>query len=120
MAGLGCLFLSSGWGHVQDRRFSRELRLKGSVGRCCLVALEVSIANARKILGGMDDAALMAKWELMRGERERFAVPRAAFLRSIILNHWYHHRGQLTMYLRQLGVPLPSIYGPSGDEKPFA
>ena len=48
------------------------------------------------------------------------AIPRAALLRSIMLNHWYHHRGQLSVYLRLLDVPLPSIYGPSADENPFA
>ncbi len=83
-------------------------------------ALEQSIAKANQVLGGMDDAALMAKWRMMQGERELFAVPRMALLRSIMLNHWYHHRGQLTVYLRQLGLPVPSIYGPSADENPFA
>ena len=83
-------------------------------------ALDQSIATAKKVLGGMDDAALQATWRLMHGERELFAIPRVSFLRSIMLNHWYHHRGQLTVYLRQLGVPLPSIYGPSADENPFA
>ncbi len=68
----------------------------------------------------MDDAALLATWRMMKGERELFAVPRVALLRSIMLNHWYHHRGQLTVYLRELGVPIPSIYGPSADENPFA
>ena len=48
------------------------------------------------------------------------AVPVGALLRSIMLNHWYHHRGQLSVYLRQVGVPVPSIYGPSADENPFA
>jgi uncharacterized damage-inducible protein DinB len=83
-------------------------------------ALDQSIARAKKVLGGMDDAALMTKLRLMRGERELFAVPRVALLRSIMLNHWYHHRGQLTVYLRELDVPIPSIYGPSADENPFA
>ena len=83
-------------------------------------ALDQSIAQAKKLLGGMDDAALMATWRMMQGERELLAVPRMAILRSIMLNHWYHHRGQLTMYLRQLDVPIPSIYGPSADENPFA
>ena len=83
-------------------------------------ALEKSIATAKKVLGGMDDAELMATWRLMRGEHELFAVPRMGFLRSIMLNHWYHHRGQLTAYLREIDVPLPSIYGPSADENPFA
>lgn len=82
-------------------------------------ALEESIAKAKRALGGMDDAALNATWRLMDGERELFAVPRVAFLRSTMLNHWYHHRGQLTAYLRMLGVPIPAIYGPSADENPF-
>jgi uncharacterized damage-inducible protein DinB len=85
-----------------------------------LPALDESIAKAKEVLGGMDDAAVMAIWRLMHGERELFAAPRVAFLRSIMLNHWYHHRGQLTVYLRELGVPIPSIYGPSADENPFA
>jgi uncharacterized damage-inducible protein DinB len=83
-------------------------------------ALDESIAKAKKALGGMDDAALLATWRLMQGDRELFAVPRVALLRSVMLNHWYHHRGQLTVYLRALGVPVPSIYGPSADENPFA
>ena len=83
-------------------------------------ALDQSIAKAKAALGGMDDAALMTTWRLMQGDRELLAVPRATMLRSVMLNHWYHHRGQLTVYLRALGVPIPSIYGPSADENPFA
>jgi uncharacterized damage-inducible protein DinB len=83
-------------------------------------ALDESVAKAKKALSGMDDAALMAPWRMMRGERELFAIPRVALLRSVMLNHWYHHRGQLTVYLKELDVPIPSIYGPSADENPFA
>ena len=83
-------------------------------------ALEGSIAKAKKLLGGMDDAKLHATWRMMQGERELLAIPRVAMLRSIMLNHWYHHRGQLSVYLRELDVPIPSIYGPSADENPFA
>jgi uncharacterized damage-inducible protein DinB len=85
-----------------------------------LPALDESIAKAKRLLGGMDDATLLATWRLMQGDREIFAIPRVGFLRSVMLNHWYHHRGQLTMYMRALGVPIPSIYGPSADENPFA
>ena len=85
-----------------------------------LPELDRSIANAKKVLGGMNDATVMATWRLMRGDQEILALPRAAVLRSIMLNHWYHHRGQLTVYLRELGVAIPSIYGPSADENPFA
>ena len=85
-----------------------------------LPTLEQSIANAKKILGGMDEAAFNETWRMMMGDREIFAIPRAALLRSVMLNHWYHHRGQLSVYLKQLDVPIPSIYGPSADENPFA
>jgi uncharacterized damage-inducible protein DinB len=83
-------------------------------------ALQQSIATAKRVLGGMNDATLTETWRLMRGERELFAIPRIGFLRSVMLNHWYHHRGQLTVYLRELGIPVPAIYGPSADENPFA
>ena len=48
------------------------------------------------------------------------AMPRVAFVRAIMLNHWYHHRGQLLVYLRLLNLPVPSVYGPTADENPFA
>ena len=83
-------------------------------------ALDESIAKAKSLLGGMDDATVMSTWRMMSGEREILAMPRAAMLRAIMLNHWYHHRGQLSVYLRELGVAIPSIYGPSADENPFA
>ena len=60
-----------------------------------------------------------AQWRLTRGDTLLMAVPRVVAWRSMMLNHWYHHRGQLTVYLRLLGVPLPAIYGPSADENPF-
>jgi uncharacterized damage-inducible protein DinB len=82
--------------------------------------LEQSVAKARTLLGAMDDAAMMDTWRLVAGGHELLALPRVAFLRAIMLNHWYHHRGQLTVYLRELDVPVPSIYGPSADENPFA
>jgi uncharacterized damage-inducible protein DinB len=83
-------------------------------------AFDGSIANAKQIVSGMDDATITATLRLMAGDRELVSMPRVAFLRAIMLNHWYHHRGQLSVYLRFLGVPLPSIYGPSADENPFA
>ena len=67
----------------------------------------------------MSDATITASWRLMHGDRELMNIPRIAFLRSVMLNHWYHHRGQLSVYLRALDVPIPSIYGPSADENPF-
>ena len=82
-------------------------------------ALDASVDEAKKTLAGFDEAALAETWRLVDGEQELMAVPRGAVLRTIMLNHWYHHRGQLSVYLRLLDVPLPSIYGPSADENPF-
>ena len=82
-------------------------------------ALELSVAKAKEILGTMDDVSLMNTWRLVDGNKEVMALPVGALLRSLMLNHWYHHRGQLSVYLRQVGVPVPSIYGPSADENPF-
>jgi uncharacterized damage-inducible protein DinB len=82
--------------------------------------LTASLAKARQVLGGMDDAKLMETWRLMSGDKELMAMPRAAVLRMIMLNHWYHHRGQLLVYLRMHNVLLPSVYGPTADENPFA
>jgi uncharacterized damage-inducible protein DinB len=85
-----------------------------------LPALDNSLKQARAALGDMDDTAIVATWRVLDGDREILAMPRIAALRAIMLNHWYHHRGQLSVYLRQLNVPVPSIYGPSADENPFA
>jgi uncharacterized damage-inducible protein DinB len=83
-------------------------------------ALEQSLAKARSILQILDDADLAKIWRVVDGEREVMAVPVGAALRALMLNHWYHYRGQLSVYLRQVGVSVPSIYGPSADENPFA
>jgi uncharacterized damage-inducible protein DinB len=82
-------------------------------------ALEQSVAKANQILGALDDKALEKTWRALDGDREVLAIPVGAMLRSIMLNHWYHHRGQLSVYLRELDIPVPSIYGPSADENPF-
>lgn len=85
-----------------------------------LEAFEDSLARARAALGTMGDQRLQESWTLKDGEQVLMTVPRAALLRSLMLNHYYHHRGQLTVYLRLLDVPLPSVYGPTADENPFA
>ncbi|MCW8131549.1 MAG: DinB family protein [Planctomycetota bacterium] len=62
------------------------------------------------------DAALMATWAMKIGGRTVFSMPRIAVLRGMILNHMYHHRGQLSVYLRMQDVPLPKVYGPTADD----
>ncbi len=82
-------------------------------------ALHDSIARARRALGSFDDAAMNDTWRLMHQGKELLAMPRVAFVRAVMLNHWYHHRGQLLVYLRLLDIPVPSVYGPTADENPF-
>lgn len=79
-----------------------------------------SLRTAKEILPGLDEATLASSWAVTDGARQLLELPRAALLRVLMLNHWYHHRGQLTVYLRLLDIPVPSIYGPSADENPFA
>jgi uncharacterized damage-inducible protein DinB len=83
-------------------------------------SLTESVARARRVLGGFDDAKMAATWRLKNGDRELMAMPRVAFVRAVMLNHWYHHRGQLLVYLRLLNQSVPSVYGPTADENPFA
>src|SRR5258708_2715501 len=85
-----------------------------------LAAFEASVSAAREYLRGLDDERAAGAWRLVAGERELFSAPRAAVIRSFLFNHWYHHRGQLVVYLRLLDIPVPSVYGPSADENPFA
>jgi uncharacterized damage-inducible protein DinB len=82
-------------------------------------ALDASIATARAALAGWSDAQMLETWSLSREGATLMAVPRVGLVRAIMLNHWYHHRGQLVVYLRLLDVPVPSVYGPSADESPF-
>jgi uncharacterized damage-inducible protein DinB len=85
-----------------------------------LDSLPLSTAKAKAILGKMDDARMMSNWTLTKAGKVLMAAPRIGIVRGILMNHMYHHRGQLSVYLRLLDVPLPSIYGPSADENPFS
>lgn len=84
-----------------------------------MAVYEESLAKAREILGRLDQAGTQAPWRLVQGEKVILEIPRHAFIRTILFNHWYHHRGQLSTYLRLLDVKVPAIYGPSSDELPF-
>ena len=85
-----------------------------------VAAHDASTAKAKEIASQLGDAGLAANWEGKMKGATMFAMPKFALYRSIVLNHWYHHRGQLSVYLRLLDVPVPSIYGPSADDNPFA
>ena len=81
-----------------------------------LASHEKSIETVREILPTLDDARLMTNWSGMRDGKAVMTMPKVMFLRSIMLNHWIQHRGQLGVYLRLMGAKVPSSYGPSGDE----
>lgn len=83
-----------------------------------LDALDQSIETVRGILPNLDDSAMQATWRAVKDGQEIVAMPRVVFLRSIMLNHWYQHRGQFGVYLRLLGQKVPASYGPSADELP--
>jgi uncharacterized damage-inducible protein DinB len=74
------------------------------------------VDTVRELLPRFDDAAMHEAWRLVAGEKEVFAQPRGAFLRDVMLNHWYQHRGQFSVYLRLLNIAVPASWGPSADE----
>ncbi|MEO7143911.1 MAG: DinB family protein [Bryobacteraceae bacterium] len=81
-----------------------------------LELLDSNVAKARAAIAGASDDDLSKQWTLLAGGKTIFSMPRAAVLRSFVLNHIIHHRAQLGVYLRLNGVPLPALYGPSADE----
>jgi uncharacterized damage-inducible protein DinB len=80
-----------------------------------LKTFDQNVANAREVLAATSDEEIMQSWTLKNGGQILFTLPRVAVLRSFVMNHIIHHRGQLSVYLRLLDVPLPSIYGPTAD-----
>jgi uncharacterized damage-inducible protein DinB len=81
-----------------------------------LTEFDAKVAEARANLAGRTDAELLAPWTLRNDGEEVFTLPKISALRSFVMNHSIHHRGQLSVYLRLKNVPLPSIYGPTADE----
>jgi uncharacterized damage-inducible protein DinB len=85
-----------------------------------LAAHDAGLAQAKEVLRQLGDAGLQKPWSAQAGGQTIFAMPKGALIRSVAMNHSVHHRGQLSVYLRLLDVAVPSIYGPSADESPFA
>jgi uncharacterized damage-inducible protein DinB len=81
-----------------------------------LAEFDKGVAEARKALAAASDTDMMKDWTLLAGGQTIFTMPRVACLRGMVLNHIIHHRAQLTVYYRLLGVPVPGLYGPSADE----
>src|SRR5258705_1606186 len=106
------------WRSLMPRRRTSTHRRQTAWGEI-LAVLDASVTAADEYLDGLDDQTATANWRLTSRGKEIFTIPRAGLLRTIMLNHWYHHRGQLSVYLRLLEVPVPAIYGRSADENPF-
>lgn len=85
-----------------------------------LAALDANVKTAEEYLGELNETAATGTWRLKANGKEVSMMPRVELLRTILLSHWYHHRGQLSVYLRLLEVPVPVIYVRSAGEGPFA
>jgi uncharacterized damage-inducible protein DinB len=75
------------------------------------------VSAARSLLSTRTDAEFLTPWTLKKGGHEIFTMPRISAIRSFVMNHVIHHRGQLSVYLRLRNVPIPPIYGPTADER---
>jgi uncharacterized damage-inducible protein DinB len=81
-----------------------------------LERFDTNVADARRRIDQLGDAQFTSSWTLKKAGHVVFTVPRIAALRSFLMNHSVHHRGQLSVYLRMRNVPLPAMYGPTADE----
>ncbi len=81
-----------------------------------LAIFDKNVADARAAIAGASDEFLVTSWSLLSGGHTVMTLPRVAVLRSFIMNHIIHHRGQLSVYLRLNDIPVPALYGPSADE----
>ena len=79
-------------------------------------AYHANLASVRAYIEPLTDEALKEPFTMKRGEQTMMQIPKVAVIRTILMNHTYHHRGQLSVYLRLLDVPVPAIYGTSADE----
>jgi uncharacterized damage-inducible protein DinB len=111
LAGFGDMIVNT-----DERRFGGGERPKVfSNTTDLLAAFDDGTTRSRDAIQGLKDDRLSTPWTLRAGDHVIFTLPRAAVLRSLLMNHIIHHRGQLSVYLRLNNVPLPSIYGPTAD-----
>ncbi len=81
-----------------------------------LETFDANVENSVKLLAAASDEDLMVPWTMRNGDEVMFTMPRIQVVRSMLMNHLYHHRGQLSVYLRLNDIAVPQIYGPSADE----
>ena len=111
------------WGRAILQRESYDLnesmgrRPDGPASRAMILeTFDRHVAEVRRELVERSDAELMAPWKLLRDGQLLMSLPRIAAFRSFLIHHAIHHRGQMTVYLRMQGVPIPPIYGATADE----
>ena len=109
-----------GWCTQDETTFTGEKAPAPSSAAEILAAHDKGVATVKESLTKVGDEGLKSMWTAKAGGATLMQMPKSALVRAIVLNHWIHHRGQLSVYLRLLDVPVPSIYGPSADENPFA
>ncbi len=83
-----------------------------------LESFDKGVETCREALD-QDDEAYSVVWTMRNGEQVMIEMPRVAVVRTWVFNHMYHHRGQLSVYLRLLDVPVPGVYGPTADVEGF-
>ncbi|PHY10087.1 MAG: damage-inducible protein DinB [Acidobacterium sp.] len=110
----------AGWAAQDETVFADDETPPPSSTAEILAAHDAGVKTVRETLAKIGDEGLKKTWKATAGGNTMMTMPKASLVRAIVLNHWYHHRGQLSVYLRLLDVPVPSIYGPSADENPFA
>ena len=106
--------------HIDDFDFGKDYDFSGKVAKTSEELLDIfqsSLDKAIEDLETMSDDDLSKTWTVRRGEHVMFSTPKKVAIRGWSFSHLFHHRGQLSVYLRLLDVPVPGMYGPSADEK---
>ncbi len=80
-----------------------------------LAAFDKNVGDFKQAMADQSDESFLVTWTLRNGEHVITSMPRVSAIRGFVLSHTYHHRGQLSVYLRLLDVPLPQVYGPTAD-----
>jgi len=106
--------------HIDDYDFTKNFNFNPRIANSTKELLDIFETNLNKAMADLtniheDDLA--KKWVVRRGEQVMFETPKKGAIRSWAINHMIHHRGQLSVYLRLLDVPVPGMYGPSADER---
>ena len=109
-----------GWCAEDETQFKGEPSPQPTSTAEILAAHDASVKKVKETVPQIGDEGMQRMWTAKAGDQTLMTMPKAALARAIVMNHWVHHRGQLSVYLRLLDVPVPSIYGPSADENPFA